>query len=137
MFPNRPEPLVPNLARRVLAAVVMCLFLVQTTGCSHIGQAKPADVIRRPVPILGVVTEKGGRYMFDPPGWIVRDTVFGPVKVQDQSGVSDTTYTFPLENVHRVFVRQEGMSGGAEVGILLALVVGAAVACFSQDGYLC
>jgi hypothetical protein len=116
----------------------MCLFLLQTNGCTHIGQAKPADVARRPVPILGVVTKEGARYMFDSPGWIVRDTVFGPMKAQEQLGRADSTHIFPAETLHRVLVREQGMSSGTGVGIAIVgvlLLVGSwAIACSGEKG---
>ncbi|NNG17693.1 MAG: hypothetical protein HKM89_14550 [Gemmatimonadales bacterium] len=130
------------ISRRVAAAVVLGLFLLQTTGCTHIGQAKPADVARRPVPILGVVTKEGAKYMFDSPGWMVRDTVFGPMNAQEQLGRPDSTHVFPAETLHRVLVREQGMSSGtgafiAGVSVLL-LVGGWAIACSGdKGGFVC
>ena len=121
MRPNRPEPTMLGLARRPIAAVLLGAFLLQATGCTAIRRdAQLMDVMLTHEPIVGVTTTTGQPIPFDGPGWIVGDTVYGPVKTQAGLEQADTAYMIPVENVQFVWVRRAGLSTEARVGIGVA-----------------
>jgi len=137
----RREPVRHELPGRFVAGAMLFLFLLQGGGCTNIRDVSLKDALRRPDPIVGVVTEGGSRYSFSSPGWIVRDTLFGPMKAQGQSGRPDTTYGFPVDNVRRVIVQERGISEVAIIaGVFVAVLVGVvwyATKCSNEQGDIC
>jgi hypothetical protein len=111
-----------TIFRQVLAAVLSCVLVLLSAGCSanKLHKLETGKVVQpQQEHVVGVTTKSGDEIRFDPPGGLVNEkTIVAKVK--------QAPYTIALQDVQRLWVERRGVSAARTIG-LTALIAAAAL----------